>query len=180
MLTPAHKFTAMRGDVELTAEVSPCCFMYGSPLQITVRLPNGGGDTIVQNKDIAIKDATEGDCKSLLETVQIMPCKTCQKPAFDPSSCRTNRDGECEHCFMKKLNEEFDGFEKKYQAKLKKDDAKYKAKGCTHRITTWVHPTRGDDYQIIMWMTNPTAEEIVAQLKKKRGADTTGYQLVAL
>jgi len=31
-----------------------------------------------------------------------------------------------------------------------------------------------------MWMTNPTAEEIVAQLKKKRGADTTGYQLVAL
>lgn len=28
MLTPAHNFTAMRGDVELTAEVSPCCFMY--------------------------------------------------------------------------------------------------------------------------------------------------------
>ena len=67
MLTQSQKFTAMRGDVELTAEVSPCCFMYGSPLQITVRLPNGG-DTIVQNKEIAIKDATENDCESLLET----------------------------------------------------------------------------------------------------------------
>jgi hypothetical protein len=46
MLTQTQKFTAMRGDVELTAEVSLCCFIYGSPLQITVRLPNGG-DTIL-------------------------------------------------------------------------------------------------------------------------------------
>lgn len=84
MLTPDQKFTAMRGDVELTAEVSPCCFMYGSGLQITVYLPDRGR-TYVLKKEIPIKDATEADCHALLETVGVVPCKNCQKPAFDPA-----------------------------------------------------------------------------------------------
>lgn len=72
MLTPDQKFTAMRGDVELTAEVSPCCFMYGSGLQITVYLPDRGR-TYVLKKEIPIKDATEEDCHALLETIAMHP-----------------------------------------------------------------------------------------------------------
>ncbi|WP_267910663.1 hypothetical protein [Pseudomonas sp. MF6776] len=40
MLSRTQKFTAIQGDVELTAEISPCVFMYqGYGLQLTVTLP---------------------------------------------------------------------------------------------------------------------------------------------
>ncbi|POA78654.1 hypothetical protein [Pseudomonas sp. DP16D-R1] len=180
MLSRNQKFTAIQGDVELTAEISPCVFMYpGYGLQLTVKLPNGG-NTIVSRKDIPIETATEQDCQALMETVKVLPCKTCQKPAFDPSTCRTNRDGECESCFMAKLNAEFEKDMKKEDDKLKRDDAKYKARGYTHRVHAWIHPPSGSDYELMMWMINPTPEQITAELKKKKSADTTDYKLIEL
>ncbi|KRP87418.1 MULTISPECIES: hypothetical protein [Pseudomonas] len=179
MLTPDQKFTAMRGDVELTAEVSPCCFMYGSGLQITVYLPDRGR-TYVLKKEIPIKDATEEDCHALLETVGVVPCKNCQKPAFDPATCGTTRDGECETCFLDKAMAKFNKSEKDFQEKLVKDDAKHKAKGFTHRVMAWVHPASGDDYQMIIWMVNPSDADIVAQLKKKKSTVTNDYKLIVL
>lgn len=180
MLSRNQKFTAIQGDVELTAEISPCVFMYqGYGLQLTVTLPKGG-NTIVARKDIPIETATEQDCQALLESVRVLPCNVCQKPAFDPSSCSTNRDGKCESCFMAELNAAFEKETKKEDAKLKRDDAKFKARGYTHRVHAWIHPASGSDYELMMWMINPTQEEITSELKKKKSVDTTDYKLIEL
>ncbi|WP_426158087.1 hypothetical protein [Pseudomonas sp. TSRC2-2] len=180
MLSKTQKFTAIQGAVELTAEISPCVFMYpGYGLQLTVSIPKGG-NTIVARKDIPIETATEQDCQALLESVRVLPCKVCQKPAFDPSSCSTNRDGKCESCFMTELNASFEKATKKAEDKLKRDDAKFKARGYTHRVQAWIHPPRGSDYELMMWMINPTPEEITAELKKKKSADPTDYKLIEL
>lgn len=74
----------------------------------------------------------------------------------------------------------FNKSEKDFQEKLVKDDAKHKAKGFTHRVMAWVHPASGDDYQMIIWMVNPSDADIVAQLKKKKSTVTNDYKLIVL
>lgn len=181
MISRNFQCSATRGDAVLTAEISPCSFMYpGYGLQLTVKIEGGGGNTIVQKKEIAIESATEDDCQDLLDTIQIVPCKRCGKPAFDPATCRTNRDGECEKCFMDALNAEFEKAQKKSEEKLKRDDAKNKKQGYTHRIMAWVHPPQGEDYQLVMYMQNATEQEIVKVLKRKKSTVTNDYQIIVL
>ncbi|MBK3468754.1 hypothetical protein [Pseudomonas sp. MF6776] len=81
---------------------------------------------------------------------------------------------------MAELNAAFEKETKKEDAKLKRDDAKFKARGYTHRVHAWIHPASGSDYELMMWMINPTQEEITSELKKKKSVDTTDYKLIEL
>ncbi|ABO59819.1 hypothetical protein Bcep1808_6932 (plasmid) [Burkholderia vietnamiensis G4] len=169
------------GGVELAATVDPCSWMYpGYGLQISVMM-DGGGKAHLNQKSLAFEQATESDVKTLLEGVRIVPCKQCSKPAFDPTSVSTNREGECESCFMAKLNAEFAASQEKERKKLAKLDAKYKRQGFTHRVDAWIHPSGGgDDRQVSYYMTDPTDEQIKKELKKSGSCVLDDYKVIPL
>lgn len=180
--TKGEEITAKCGDHTLIATVSPCCWMHPNyGLQLKVELEGTGCQAFLHKKALKYADATLKDALDMLAVVQVVPCKTCSKPAFDPTTIDTNRDGQCETCFMTALNAEYAKEEAKEQKKLARLDAKRKAEGYTHRVDAWIHPAQGgSDYQLSMWMQNPTTETIQNALKKERSVILTDYRTTPL
>lgn len=165
----------------LTAEVSPCSWMYPNyGLQISVTMSDGGGKAYVHEKELAFGDATVGDMGRLLETIGVISCVKCGKPAFNPDTVKTNREKQCERCFMSELNAEFEKERKKQADRMVKNDAKYKKKGYTHRVDAWLHRDSGDDVQVSYYMKDPTDDVIRAQLRKDRSIVLDDYKIVQL
>lgn len=92
---------------QITAEVSPCSWMYeGYGLQLTVCHTSGANIYPLLKKPF--EQATEEDAESLLKGIQLAKCLTseCDGIQFvDPTS---NRAGFCEKCFLEKLGREFE------------------------------------------------------------------------
>lgn len=168
-------------DVAYTAEVSPCCWMYpGYGLQLSVSIESGG-NVLVHDKSIPFSEATIEQARAMAEKVRVCKCSCCDRPAFDPSTAQTNRNGQCKKCFMDNLNAEFAAEQKKIDDKLKRKDKSMKAKGFTHRVEAWVHPFHGgDDYQVSIWMQNPTAQMIRGELKRQGSSVLTDYTVIVL
>lgn len=177
------------GNVKLTAEVSPCVWMYkGYPLQIKVTMgskenPRSGGDAFLVDRALNNDTYTEADIIRLLGTVKIQKCKNagCSNPAFHPDH-ESNRKGECEHCFMTKWQAGWDAMQKKEQAKIARQDKKMKGKGMIARVEAWIHPEAGgDDYMIdIYYSSQPSEGEIKTQLRQRGSAVLNDYRIVAL
>lgn len=176
------------GNVKLTAEVSPCVWMYKTAFQIKVEMgnkknPRSGGDIIIVDRALNNDTYTEADIVRLLDTVKIQECKNvdCSNPAFHPDH-ESNRKGECEHCFMTKLNAEFEAEQKKEDAKIARRDKQMKRKGMVARVEAWIHPEEGgDDYMVdIYYSSRPSDAEIKAQLRQKGSAVLNDYRVVAL
>lgn len=168
--------------VALSLEVDPCSWMYlGYGLQASVTMA-GGGNATLSDKGIAFKDATLEDLQRMLDQVGIVVCKTCGKPAFDPATVSTNRAGECEMCFMAKLNASFQKSVEKEKKRMAKLDVKYKALGYTHRVDAWIHPAgEGDDQQVSFYVQGaPSKELIQGKLKKSRSSVLDDYTVVTL
>lgn len=171
----------------LTGEVSPCVWMYNSPFQIKVSMGDAknlcsGGDIIIQDKALNNDTYTEMDIVRLLATVRIQKCRNpdCHNHAFHPDH-GSNRQGECEHCFMTKLQAEFDAEQKKEQAQIARRDKRMKQQGMVARIEAWIHPDEGDDYMVDIYQSaHPTAEEIQALLRRKGSTVLTDYRVVTL
>lgn len=175
-----HRFT--KADVELTAQVSPCVWMHHHyPLQIRLEMKDGGF-AFKQQKGVTWEQTTEAHVVALAESIEVCACSRCGKPAFDPTTVETNRNGLCEKCFLSDLNAEYEAAKKKQEAASKRRDARQKNAGFTHRVTAWIHPAAGDvDSQIdIYWKGEPTKAEIQAQLKKEGSCVRTDYTIVAL
>lgn len=167
---------------ELSLEVWPCSWMYpGSGLHVRIDMKDGGSATI-RAEDTSFETATMDDLNRLFDQVKLVKCKCCGKPAFDPATCSTNREGKCEACFMAALNAKFEADRKKEAEKLAKLDAKYKAQGYTHRVNAWVHPKAGgDDYQVQLWtIGSPKPEEIKAILKRRKSQIDNDYTVVEI
>ncbi|WP_176000295.1 hypothetical protein [Burkholderia vietnamiensis] len=165
----------------LKAEVSPCSWMnskYG--FQIKVTMSDGGGNAFVHEKELAFADATVGDMSRLLETIGVISCVKCSKPAFDPDTVRTNREKKCERCFMGELNAEFEKGREKAARRMAKNDEKYKKQGYTHRVDAWIHRDAGDDVAVSYYMKDPTDAQIQAELRKARSVVLNDYKLVQL
>jgi hypothetical protein len=132
---------------QLTLEVSPCCWMnenYGIQVRITMA---GGGNAYIHNKALKFKDTTLADLQGMLDSVKIKKCSRCGKPAFDPESVDTNRNGLCEHCFLADLNAEYQKAVQKEKAKVLKLDEKYKKQGYKYRMNAWIHGHGDDDIE---------------------------------
>jgi hypothetical protein len=176
-------------NITLTAEVSPCVWMYqGYPFQIQVcmgnaKTPHCGGNIILHDRALNNETYAEADIQRLLDTVQIQPCKNsgCENPAFHPSH-ESNRAGECEHCFMTKLNAEFAAEQKKEEAKITRRDKQMKKKGMVARVEAWVHPKQGgDDYMMdIYYSSQPSNAEIETALRQKGSAVLNDFRVVTL
>lgn len=168
--------------VQLTASISPCSWMYDNyGLQLSVAMQGGGGTVTVHDRSTRFASATSADAERLFDMVRICKCKRCGSPAFDPQSAKTNRNGLCEHCFMQDLRKQFEKATQAESRKLARPDAKHKKEGCTHRVSAWIHPEDGDDYQMEFWLKNaPTEAQIKALLKRNGSTVLDDYQIVAL
>jgi hypothetical protein len=177
------------GNHILTAEVSPCIWMYqGHPFQIKVDMGDkenrqSGGCVYLQDKALNNDTYTEMDIVRLLGTVKIQKCKNpkCNNEAFHPDH-ESNRKGECEHCFMTKWQAGWDAMQKKEQAKIARQDKKMKTKGMVARVEAWIHPKAGgDDYMVdIYYSSQPSKAEIESQLRQKGSAVLNDYRVVTL
>ncbi|MDG1581083.1 hypothetical protein [Pseudomonas sp. GOM6] len=163
------------------AEISPCSWMYpGYGLQFRVELESGDW-TMVTNKAILFDDAEESHAMALIQELKVCPCKKCSQPAFDPSTCLSNRGGVCERCFLKQLRAECEAEQAKEEQKLKRKDARLKKQGFTHRIDAWIHPASGgDDYQVSIWMVNPTEKDIHKELRKLESCEVNDFKKIEL
>lgn len=169
------------GGASLHAEISPCSWMYPSyGLQIKVTIKDGGA-AYLRNADVIWAQARKSDFDALTERVAILPCPRCSRPAFDPKAVDTNRAGLCEDCFLADLNLEFAAAQAEEAQKVAEQDAEQVRSGSTHRVTAWVHPPQGDDYQLdIYFKGEPKPAEIHAELRKRRSRVLDDYQIVEL
>ncbi len=154
---------------KLVCEVSPCCWMYGSPLQMGVTMLNGSSGSAIVLTGIPYDKATNKDFKAAIEKVRLCKCKTCGKPAFDPKTIETNRAGECEECFLAKLRAEFAILQKKEDAKQKRRDDKMKLKGYKYKMIVCIH-AGGDDYFVDVYTVKEPTAVYAAAIAKNRGS----------
>lgn len=188
-MTKYKNKTRKIGNVILTAEVSPCVWMFkGHPFQIKVEMgdkknPRSGGDAFLQDKALNNDTFTEMDIVRLLGTVKIQKCKNpkCSNKAFHPDH-ESNRKGECEACWMAKWQKNWDAMQEKENAKIARRDKQMKKKGMVSRVEAWIHPAEGgDDYMIdIYYSDKPTPAEIESALRERGSAVLSDYRVVAL
>ena len=176
----------LRRGISLTAEVSPCVFLYPPyPLQIAITLhgPEGAylGKAYAVDRSKTAATYTEADVKRLLDAVRIGNCPRCSAPAFDPTTVETNRVCLCEHCFITMLESEVLSElrrEKRERADL---DRRMKQNGMTVRVTAWVHPDRGDDYQVDWYFPNAqTPEQVRNRLRRDGSCQLDDYEIAIL
>lgn len=176
----------LQHGIKLESQISPCVFMYaGYPLQIEVTLKaqdgSPGGTAYAADDSLNAQTATEADIVLLLETVRVAPCKQCRSPAFDPLSVKTNRDGLCESCFHSKLEAEWAQEEEAELRRIAARDQQMKASGMKYRVTAWIHPDDGDDYQIDWYCPNkPTSADVKRRLRKLGSVILDDWQLISL
>ncbi|MCX7173905.1 MAG: hypothetical protein NT159_08260 [Proteobacteria bacterium] len=167
------------GGIHLSGEVSPCVWMYNSPFQIKVTLA-GGGHCHLIDKSIQFLTATTKDIEALMSKVQIKACSHCGAHAFDPETVDTNRAGLCEPCFMADLNSTYQKEKAKDDRRIERLNARYKAKGYTHRVDAWVH-AGGDDKQVSFYFkAEPTKDAITRELTKLGSRVLDDYSVHAL
>lgn len=167
------------GGAKLSADISPCSWMYpdyGLQLSITME---GGGRAYVLNKNLTFETASEKDALAMCQLVKIVPCKCCGKPAFEPKSVQTNRETKCEECFMAKWTKEVEELQKKEAASLLRRDKKHLKLGYTHRVTASIHPAAGgDDYLVDFYVQGkPTKASIQAMIKKRGSVVLDDYSV---
>lgn len=69
--------------------------------------------------------------------------------------------------------------EKRAAAAQKRADTRYKKKGYTHRVNTIIHPSQGDDYEVVSYVSGePSAKDIAVIMRKSE--IKTGYAVTAL
>jgi hypothetical protein len=180
----SKKFHLIRNGIKLTASISPCVFMHKNyPLQIQVEGPRVKegylGWVMLRDKTKNGETATEDDVKALLKTVKLVECSNdgCSNLAFDKSGDKyDNREGQCETCFVAKLNAEMEqAQEAELKAVARRDKQQYK-KGMRYRVTAWIHG-HGDDQQVdIYFNVKPTK----AMIRKETGSTIDDWQTIKL
>lgn len=176
----------MGRGVTLRAEVSPCVFMYESyPLQIKIALHRRRGeclgDACAVDRTRTASNYTKADVERLLECVRLLPCPRCSAPAFDPATVDTNRGGLCERCFLNDLEAEYTTEVEAEQRKLAAQDRRMRQQGMTVRVTAWIHPPSGEDYQADWYFpSRPMPLQIRRLLEVKCSSQLDDYEIIVL
>ena len=152
-------------------------------LSLRIQMQNGGGQATINNCDLKDFSAvTKSDVLDLCNRVNVISCKRCGRPAFDPASVETNRAGLCESCFMSDLRARFAVADAAEQSALAKKDAAKLALGFTHRVSVWVHPHKGGDDRLLdlYFRGKPTSYEIRAEARSIGTLDESDYGITEL
>jgi len=184
-LTRGETYTRdLDGGISLQGEVSPCVFMYpGYPLQISLILDAGDSRATAHatNRGLTATTAGEKDVRRLLARVRIKPCRRCSTPTFDPATVETNRAGLCDGCFLGDLKAKIAKETESQSLRLADRDRQMKASGHKFRLTAWIHPEAGDDYQADWYFTDrPAKARIRAFLREEGSSVLDDFQVIAL
>lgn len=170
----------------LLAEVSPCVFMYpGYPLQIQVTLLREPGERLgnafVHDRSKTASTYKTRDVERLLRDVRTAPCPRCSTPAFDPTSVQTNRGGLCEDCFVGDLEAEHAKQCRAEQRSIAARDHRMKQNGMAVRVSAWIHPESGDDYQVDWYRPKrPTPGDVRKLLIQHGSVVLNDFQIITL
>ena len=184
MLDKTKELTiAYDADINLSASISPCSWMYPNyGLQIQIRIESTGETALLLNKSLPFTEETEDDVRTKLASVRIVRCPRCESPAFDPATVVTNRTGLCGACVFKDCSATNDAARQEEEAKQAQTDAAMKLKGMTHRVDAWVHPSGGDsDYQIRFYTSEkPGDATIRSELQRRNSSVLDEYVVLPL
>lgn len=181
-------FTTQRAGATLTMRVEHPSWGYPNwGLQIGVTIDDGGktrhNSAGARRPELPFEQATVGDALALFDSVAIVPCRTCGAPAFDPATSITNRAGECESCFLERIDRDFQrqmlpSRIRELKAELQRAE-QHKANGFTHRLLAVIHPKSGGDDRMVEFFTKGelTPAEIEKLLKKRGSAVLNDYRL---
>lgn len=186
-IRPAHTHTrALPSGVSLEGRVSPCVFTnrgYPLQVQVTLKLPDGtpSGVAYAVNRSLTAESATDADVVRLLEGVSTRPCSRCSVPAFDATTIETNRGELCESCFLDDLHRECALVLEAELSQIKERDQQMKSQGMRFRITAWIHPDNGDDYQVDWYaQTAPAPDYIATHLRREGSTVVEDFEIIEL
>ena len=161
-MAPAPKISIDLNGVIVHASISPCSWMYpGYGFQFSLSLKENGCNAecvFVNNKELVWSDI-----KFPVNTLTELSAAWLKEHGVAPLQEKLDAWLKIEAEYRvedakRKVREE------KRMAKL---IVKRKAEGYTHRFFAWIHPARGDDYQVEAFTKGaPTAVDIAAMLKK--------------
>jgi hypothetical protein len=177
---------ALPNGFSLEGQVSPCVFMNrGYPLQVTVTLKDSDGQARGNvhpvDPSLNAETATDADVIRLLDAVGTQPCTRCSSTAFDPTTIDTNRGGLCEACFMADLRREYELALEDERREIAERDQQMKSRGMKFRVTAWIHPDQGDDYQVDWYESSrPTSRSVAAQLRRQGSSLVDDFEVIPL
>lgn len=97
----------------------------------------------------------------------LVPCPNCGTMTWNRKHYPSEyRDERCSKCWFEAFNARQQKAHERELAALAKRDRKQHAAGMRLRYSCWVHPSRGDDFQLDVY-TNATDPQIGAKLKRK-------------
>jgi hypothetical protein len=165
-----------------TAEISPCSWMdpdYGLQVGIAIDGDHSNGGMRFSRSKKPFAKCTVADFEALLVNIEVRPCPRCATGVRLVGS-RDDTD-LCERCFLQDLDRSFAALLAREQAGEAIADRRARARGYTHKVSAWVHPHAGDDYQIVFYSTGePSAATAHAQLRKERSVRLDDYTVQAL
>lgn len=176
------KLSRVDGNATLLCEVSPCCFMYPNyGLQITVEIEGGGRN--IKRGGIQMSEATAEHVQALFDSVRLTPCTSCGMPTFDPTTIKANPECLCLACISKTIDPETEKalaeFDAQYEAQVKAERAKAKAKGFTHEVRAWIHCDFEGDYEVVFY-TKTDAKPVIQAVLKSKGSQMLDDYVVTL
>ena len=182
-LNKGHKLDGIyeAHGAKFAVSVSPCSWMYpGYGLQVQYRSEDGRAWGYLNNKPLDQKDASCHDVLDLLtKGLTPGPCKKCKERTFyNPNG---NRKTYCEQCFVSMLEARFAEEQEKEAALIAAEDENRKKEGYTHRVSAWIHPPRGDDYQVEFYFKGePTKKDVEAVLRQEKSKRLDDYKVYTL
>ncbi len=169
-------YTWLSGETTLTTRMPLCVFMYDNfHLQVMVSMIDGG-EVAVHDHEKVGATSTEEEVIALVHTVKLVKCKRkkgCERMAFDPATCETNRKGYCEKCFMELLDKKYLPLIKKEQEEARLEDQRQLANGATHKVVAWIHGG-GDDVEAVIYTRGCMSKEQIQAELKKEGSKVLG------
>jgi hypothetical protein len=170
-----------KDGLKLKATIPPYVWMYhGGKVDIDIK-DEQGCDARFVTPFMMDKDSVE----NLAEFAELCPikphvCKVCNAKILFRESAYRKAD-ECEVCAMKRFDKEFAVIHEDMDKKEKKRDLQHMEKGYRWKLIAWVHPSRGDDYQIVTYGVNRiTPQDALAILKKKGSRVLNDYTIIDL
>jgi ectoine hydroxylase-related dioxygenase (phytanoyl-CoA dioxygenase family) len=145
-------------------DISPCSFMYrGYGLQLQVALRKGACNAeseFLRDKTIDKEDFDKRAKELLAEFID------------DKGVAKLERKVKDYAKRAEKFKREWAKIEAKQAKEKAARDAKMIRQGYTHRLDAWIHPTRGDDYQVQAYAKGAfTKADIRDILKESRVKD---------
>lgn len=164
MIGKSASFAFAHNGAPMAACVSSCSWLNPDG-GLHLRVILGNGFAILHNKEVPFSAATEATCLALIEKVRTIPCSSCKRPAFDPSTVDTNRGGKCEECFLAEEVKSTKVIMSDFRESQRQVDFEMKKVGFTHRVAAWKDSTDGSGFEgIDIYMVNPTSNDVQSKL----------------